>query len=78
MSSFPPCHPSSSHNDQNKDDDIIDRDNDDIDDFGKIIGNKDIDHNEYDKYRGYESYDSEEEWALNSLMENYKIVRNNN
>ena len=66
---FSPHHLLSSHNNHNKNDDIVDGDID------KIIGDDNgIDHNKYDKFRYYKIYDSEEEQDLNSLMKKYDIV----
>ena len=57
---FSSHHSLSPHNNYNKDVDIIDDNDNDIIDIGKFIGDKGINHNKYDKYRDYESYDLED------------------
>ena len=53
-------------NDCNKDD----NGDDNVDNVVDAGGDEDI-----DKVVDYESFNSEDEWELNSLMENYKVVR---
>ena len=56
----------SSPNDHNKDD----NGNDNVDNVVDAGGDEDI-----DKVVDYESFNSEDEWELNSLIENYRVVR---
>jgi len=53
------------HNDDD-DDDIVDDDDNVVDD--------DNDDKKHDKFKDYESFDSEYEHDLNSLLENYELV----
>src|SRR5581483_7691197 len=57
---------SSPHNDHNKDDNIVDGDDNVVDD--------DDDNKKHNKFEDYESFDSEYERDLNSLLENYELV----
>ena len=61
-----PLRLSSPYNDHNKDDDIVDGNDNVIDD--------DDDDKKHDKFEDYESFDSEYERDLNSLLENYELV----
>ena len=53
-------------NDRNKND----NGDDNVDNVVDAGGDEDI-----DKVVDYESFNSEDEWELNSLMENYRVVR---